>query len=181
MVKIGGRDIGVDQGLNLYVGAGAIINGLVWLARPDKVHEKTLSETGSKSLTRIGGAAILNMGASHLVAGLSNNPGRNKQHLQVRHLCCVAHLLAIVKLAPSPDAIRFEDDWPLCSAVVCATARRTPWLSPMSSCKATAWLPPMILRYLLWQLTSADCLSPSTLCMCPRALQRKRMVYEWWC
>lgn len=64
------------------MGAGAIINGALWMLKPGRVHEKTLQEGGSKSLTRIGGAAILNMGASHLVAGLSNNPGRNKQHLQ---------------------------------------------------------------------------------------------------
>ena len=53
------------------------------LLSPCCIQEKSLDEMGSDTLTRIGGAAILNAGASHLVAGLSNNAGRNKQHLQI--------------------------------------------------------------------------------------------------
>lgn len=38
MVKVAGSDISFDQGLNLYIGAGAAATGALWLLKPEKAH-----------------------------------------------------------------------------------------------------------------------------------------------
>ena len=43
MVKIGSKDLGIDDACNLYVGAGAVVNGLIWIFKPSKVHVRPSS------------------------------------------------------------------------------------------------------------------------------------------
>lgn len=37
MVKIGGRDISIDQGINIIFGAGAVVDGATSMLAPKKV------------------------------------------------------------------------------------------------------------------------------------------------
>lgn len=38
MVKVGSKEMGIDDACNLYVGAGAVVNGLIAIFKPEKVH-----------------------------------------------------------------------------------------------------------------------------------------------
>ena len=40
-VKLVGRDIGIDQGANIALGATAVISGISWVAKPKGVHVRT--------------------------------------------------------------------------------------------------------------------------------------------
>lgn len=116
MVKIGVKEIGIDEGLNLALGSGALINSALWILAPSKVHvrstvrlqgslplvcctgpppihrlravQKFAAKNGSnKAITRIGGTGLLNMGVNHVTAGLRGDAIRNKDHLRVRSDC----------------------------------------------------------------------------------------------
>jgi hypothetical protein len=55
MVKIGGRDITVDQGINIAFGAGAVIDGVVGMISPGKVQ---VSFSGPLAHVRVCGISV---------------------------------------------------------------------------------------------------------------------------
>lgn len=85
MVKLGGRDISIDQGINLAIGASAAIDGAACIFAPDKSKNFVVGTTigSTKSMTRLGGSVLLNMGVNSLLHGLDSSTTRNKQGLGV--------------------------------------------------------------------------------------------------
>ena len=52
------------------------------------LQEQTIKGPSSKSLTRIGGTALLHIGATHIATGLSGDSPRSKQQLRVCFAPC---------------------------------------------------------------------------------------------
>eukprot|EP01025_Chloroclados_australasicus_P004857 TRINITY_DN11315_c0_g1_i4.p2 TRINITY_DN11315_c0_g1~~TRINITY_DN11315_c0_g1_i4.p2 ORF type:complete len:144 (-),score=15.80 TRINITY_DN11315_c0_g1_i4:395-826(-) len=85
MIKLGDKEITLDQGANLVYGAGAAINGLSMLAIPRKSQNLYLKaeQTKNDANTRILGSALFAAGAANLAAGCNKDPATNKNQAKV--------------------------------------------------------------------------------------------------
>ena len=84
MVKVGGRDLSLDQGINLYIGAGALADGAMRLFSPDQAHKQYLQAgSADKMMTRLSGAYLGAVAASQFTAGLNSSQERNKTQLKI--------------------------------------------------------------------------------------------------